>query len=127
MVMEPTQIPWPEIVKANTDLEERLFNLGVRLDYDEHGDTLLLTIGDGGSSISKQAIEGIYIKIAPDDYKIIGCIVIGFATDLLAKNKIIRKMLPDALAVLKASNGVIEWQGHNAERTRPIFEAAMIR
>ena len=126
MVMKPTEISWEEISKTNTDLQERLSKSGVRLDYDDQGDTLLLTIGKGGPSISKQAIDGIYIKITPVEYKIIGCIVIGFATDLLANNKIIRNMFPDALAILKESDGVVELEGQSAERTKPIFEAALI-
>ena len=127
MVMsEPTPIAWDKIAIANTDLNERLFESGVRLDYDEDGDTLFLTIGEGGPSISKEAFDDLFIRVDPTTYQIVGCTIVAFASDLLAKNKLIRKMFPGALEALRAAGGTIQWHGRQAERTKPLFDAALV-
>ena len=123
----PTPISNKHIAMANVDLQERLFKEGVTLVYDEDGDTLLITIGESVAAITKQMVDGIYIRVEPTTYKIVGCTILAFASDLLAKNKLIRKAFPNALETLKASGGTITLVGEKAERTKPLFEGALSR
>jgi hypothetical protein len=120
----PVPIDPEKINKANIDLSERLNLKGVRLTYDEDGDTLFVSIGEPVPSIAKPTIDGIYIQIDPSTYKIVGCTILAFATDFLGKNKLIRKTFPDALDTFKASGGTLELKGRQAEKTRLLFEEA---
>ena len=124
---KPTQLNSEQITKANLDLAERLFNEGVRLVYDEDGDTLFLNIGESQPQINVHITEGIYFCVHPDTLKIVGITILSFASDLLANNKLIRKAFPDALAVLKKNDGVIEWNGPDAQKIKPVFDLVMTR
>lgn len=124
---KPTPLDGEQMSRANLDLTERLFYEGVRLVYDEDGDTLLVTIGQEQPAITTHVIDGVYLRIHPETLKIVGCTVIAFASDLLANNKLIRKLFPDALKTLRESGGTIEWEGYQARRIMPVFEFAMSR
>ena len=126
MVMpEPTTIGWDEVARANVDLEERLFKLGIRLDYDSDGDTLVVTIGAGGPSIAKQALDDVYFMIDPSSHKFVGATILSFADDFLGKNKIIRKLFPGAVEVLSA--GHLERTGSQAKSAKTLFDSAVPR
>jgi len=121
----PTPLNGEQIARANLDLAERLFNEGVHLVYDEDGDTLLATIGEGKQAITTPLIGGIYFRIEPETFKIVGCTVIAFASDLLANHKLLREAFPNALQAFKQSGGVIEWHGQQARKIMPVFMLAM--
>jgi hypothetical protein len=122
---KPIPIDMTQVVKSNFDLSERLFNDGVSLSYDEDGDTLLITIGEPKNSISKPFFDGIYIQIEPTSYKITGCTILAFMSDFLGKNKLIRKLFPNALEQFRDSEGTVQLFGADAERTRLLFETAI--
>ena len=88
------------VATANLDLAERLFNEGVHV---------------------------VYICVHPETLKIVGFTILSFASDLLANNKLIRKAFPDALALLKKNDGVIEWNGPDAQKIKPVFDLVMTR
>jgi hypothetical protein len=127
MESKPTPLDGEQISKANLDLAERLFNEGVYITYDDDGDTLFITIGQGQPAITTHVVGGIYLRIQPETLKIVGCTVIAFASDLLANNKLIRKLFPNALESFKGTDGTIEWKGQKARRMLPVFEVAMSR
>ena len=122
---KPTPIDPMRIIESNFDLSERLFNEGVSLSYDEDSDTLLITIGEPKPSISKPFFDGMYIQIEPSSYKVTGCTILAFMSDLFGKNKLIRKLFPNALEKLQASAGIIKLSGADAERTKLLFETAI--
>jgi hypothetical protein len=45
----------------------------------------------------------------------------------MAKNKLMRKIFPSAIEDLKQAGGAIEWKGQQAEKTKPLFDAALAR
>lgn len=124
---KPTPLDMGQVSRANFDLAERLFNEGVHLVYDEDGDTLLMTIGEGKPAIATPVLDGIYFRIEPETYKILGFTIIAFASDLLANNKLVRKLFPNAPEAFEKSGGVIEWKGQQAQRIKPVFEFALSR
>ena len=127
MVDSPTPLDSELIGQANLDLAERLYSEGVFITYDEDGDTLLITIGQGQPAITTHVVDGIYVRIHPETLKVVGCTVIAFASDLLANNKLMRKLFPDALKAFEENGGVIEWKGPQAQRMAPVFEAVLSR
>lgn len=116
---------WADIIKANGDLQDRLFKDGVNIAYDEDSDILFLTIGEGKESITKQAIDDLFVRVEPGSLKVTGCFIVGFARDFLAKNKVVRKIFPDALGKLRAEGNHLEWKGAQAVKTSPVFELAI--
>jgi hypothetical protein len=122
---KPIPIDPDKINKANIDLSERLNRKGIRLTYDEDGDTLFVSIGEPVPAIAKPTVDGIYIQIDPTNYKIVGCTILAFASDFLGKNKLIRKTFPDALDVFRASGGTLELKGKQAEKVKLLFEEAL--
>ena len=127
MENEPIEMDRDQIAKANFDLAERLFDEGVHLVYDDDGDTLFLTIGEEQPQVTLEVIEGIYYCVHPESLKIVGFTVLDFAADLLANNKLIRKAFPGVLETFKMNEGVIEWQGLDASKMKPVFELVMSR
>ena len=124
---KPIQLNSEQITKANLDLYERLFNEGVHLVYDEDGDTLFLTIGESQPQVNVHVIEGVYFCVHPETLRIVGFTILSFASDLLANNKLLRKAFPDALTELKKNDGVIEWNGLDAQKIKPVFDLVMTR
>ncbi len=122
---ESVEIPWAKIAQANPNLSDRLFREGVSLVYDEDGDTLIIIIGEGGVSLTKQAINDVYIRIEPETLKIAGCVILGFVSDFYAKNKIVRKLLPPDTPNSLREQGTVRLLGHDAEQVKPTFETAM--
>ncbi|MBI4310460.1 MAG: hypothetical protein HY681_01655 [Chloroflexi bacterium] len=124
-IAKPVPVDWEAIARANADLQERLFNEGVHLVYDLDGDTLFVDIGEGGPAITKHLLAGMYVRIDPDTFRILGCTVLAFASEFLAKNKLARKAFPDAMTALKAGGGKVDWKGQEATRVLPLFEGAL--
>jgi len=121
----PTPLDMERVARTNLDLSERLFDLGVNLTYDEDGDTLLVTIGQAQPAITVHLVGGIYVRVDPGTFKVMGFTIVGFASDLLANNKLIRKSFPNALKDLEDAGGEIEWKGLDAQRMSPVFEVAL--
>jgi hypothetical protein len=127
MVDKPTPLDWERMSRVNAGLAERLFNEGLHLAYDEDGDTLLITIGEEQPSMVTHVIEGIFLCVHPETLLIVGCTIVAFESDLLANNKLMRKLFPDAMKILRQKGGIMKWQGREAQRMMPIFELAMSR
>jgi hypothetical protein len=124
---KPTPLDQDQLAKANLGLAERLFYEGVHLVYDDDGDTLLITIGEGAPAISTPVLDGLYLRIHPETLEVVGCTVVAFSSDFLANNKLLRKLFPNALKILAEHDGVIEWRGLQAQKMLPVFAAAMSR
>lgn len=122
MIDQPEELDGDAIAKANVDLSERLFEEGVSIAYDEDGDILFMTIGEGKEAISEQVVDGIYVRIDPDTLKIVGCIIIGFVSDILAHNKLARKMFQESFEQLRRQGDSAQWSGSQAQKMKPIFE-----
>ncbi len=122
---KPTPLDTQQIMAANADLQDRLFNEGVHLVYDEDGDTLLIAIGEGKLAITKSSVGGVYLRVEPETFKILGCTILAFASDFLAKNKLMRKAFPDALTAMKASDGKIDLVGKDAQKAKALFEIVL--
>jgi len=122
---EPAQLDYEAVARANTDLSERLFREGVSIIYDEDGDTLLVDIGEGGEAIADHVVDGLYIRLNPLTYKAVGVTIIGFVSDVLAHNKLIRKLFQDSFERFRNAGGRTEWKAMEARRAMPLFEAAL--
>lgn len=118
----PKELDGEGIAKANVDLAERLLNEGVSIAYDEDGDTLFLTIGEGGEAVSDQMVDGIYFRINPDTLKVVGCVIVAFKSDILANNKLARKLFQEGFEKLRQQGGSVQWDGLQAMKVQPLFE-----
>lgn len=112
------------VARANIDLAERLFKEGVSVSYDEDGDTLFLTIGEATEAISEQLVDGIYFRIESNTLKVVGCVIIRFVSDILANNKLARKLLQEGFQQLRQQRDTIRWEGLQAQRVQPLFALA---
>jgi len=124
---KPKELDWDEVAKANIDLAERLFREGVSIAYDEDGDSLFLTIGEGREAITEQIVDGIYFRIDPGTLKVIGCVIIAFISDILANNKLARKMFQEGFAQLRQQGDSVRWEGLQAQKVQPLFELVISR
>lgn len=127
MPNEPQTLDQDLIARANLDLAERLFKGGVEFVYDEDGDTLFVTIGAGANAITKHVVDGVYARIDPETLKIVGCTLLAFESDLLANNKLLRKLFLDGFQSLRESGDRIVWEGAEAAKTKPLFELVLAR
>ena len=123
----PVELDYKAVALANGDLSERLSGEGVSITYDDDGDTILIDIGEGGEAIADHFVNGMYVRIHPVTLKIVGCTVVGFVTDILAHNKLMRTLFEEDFQRLIEQGGKREWTGIEAQRTSPIFEAALSR
>lgn len=117
----PNELDEEAVARANIDLTERLFNEGVSIAYDEDGDTLFLTIGEGKEAISEQLVDGIYFRIDPNTLKWVGCVIIGFKSDILANNKLARKLFQEGFEQLRRQGDSVQWKGSQAQKVEPLF------
>ena len=126
---EQVEMDWDAISNANIGLGERMLQAGLSVTYDEDGDTLLVTIGIGKSfeAITEELIDNIYIRILPDSLVIVGFVVLNFATDFLANNKLARKALGSWFQELRSKGGVVNVEGNKAKMVESWLEAAMSR
>ena len=122
MIEKREQLDREAFAEANIDLGERLFNEGVSIAYDEDGDTLFLTIGAGKEAISEQVVDGIYFRVEPHSLKVVGCVIIGFVSDILANNKLARKLFQESFDQLRQQGDSVQWEGSQAQKMRPLFE-----
>jgi len=127
MSNQPEELNWDDVATANMDLGERLFKEGVSIAYDEDGDSLFLTIGEGGEAIAEQMIDGIYFRIDPITLKITGCIIVAFISDILANNKLAQKMFQEPFAHLRQQGNLACWEGLQAQKVQPLFALATSR
>lgn len=125
MLDRPKEIDPEAVTRANIDLSERIFREGLSIVYDDDGDTLLLTIGEGAEAITQQFIDGIYVRIHPVTLKIVGCTIVGLVSDIFAHNKAIRKLFADSFERFRSAGGREEWKGLEAQRVLPLFEVAI--
>ena len=116
---------WEEIGRRNIDLGERLTEQGLTTTYDEDGDTLFVTIGQGGDALTEQVFDDIYIRIHPETLKIQGFVILAFEPDFLGENKLIGKSLQGFVEAMRASEGTLSFKGRDAQKAKPYFEAAI--
>jgi hypothetical protein len=121
---KPTPLDMDKVSRLNTDLAERLFKEGVHLAYEEDADVLLMTIGEGKLAVTTPIIDGIYVCVEPESLKIIGFTIIEFASNLLANNRLLRKLFPNALELLRANDGILVWEGQQAQKLKNLFHFA---
>lgn len=124
MIDQPDELDVGALQKANIDLSERLFGEGVSVAYDEDGDTLFLTIGEGREAISEQVVDGIYLRVEPNSLRIVGCVIVGFVSDILANNKLARKLFQEDFEQLRQQGDSARWEGSQAQRIKPLLELA---
>ena len=117
----PDALDVDAVAKANIDLAERLFEEGVSIAYDEDGDTLFLTIGEAKDAISEQIVDGIYFRLDPYTLKVAGCVVIRFVSDILANNKLARKLFQEGFEQLRREGDSVRWEGLQAQKVGPLF------
>jgi len=122
---KPDEIDMDLIARKNMDLTERLFSEGVKIAYDEDGDTLFITIGSPSEGITEQIVDGLYYRIDPVTLKVVGCIIIGFESDVLTHNKLLNDLFRDGFEQLRRQGDCIEWEGQQAQKVKPIFELSM--
>ncbi|MBI2918906.1 MAG: DUF2283 domain-containing protein [Chloroflexi bacterium] len=124
MIDQPEGLNVRAVEKLNIDLSERLFSEGVSIAYDEDGDTLFLTIGEGKEAVNEQVVDGMYLRIEPDSLRIVGCVIVGFVSDILANNKLARKLFQEDFEELRRQGDSVRWEGSQAQRIKPLFELA---
>lgn len=117
----PDALDREAVARANIDVGERLFKEGVSIDYDEDGDTLFLTIGEATEAISEQMVDGIYFRLNPYTQKIVGYVIIRFVSDILANNKLARKLFQEGFEQLRRQGGSVRWEGLQAQKVQPLF------
>lgn len=118
---KPTELDMDSVAQNNLDLTKRLFSEGVTISYDEDGDTLFLIIGRPREAISEQIVDGVFYRIDPATLKVVGCTILGFESDILSNNKLLRKLFQDPFEQLKKQGNLVEWKGPQAQRVEPIF------
>jgi len=123
----PNGLDADAVTRANVDLAERLFNEGISVAYDEDGDTLFLTIGKGREAITEQVVDGIYFRIDPYTLKFVGCVIVRFVSDILANNKLARKLFQESFEQLRQQGDLAQWDGLDAQKIKPLFELASTR
>jgi len=123
----PDRLDTDAVARANIDLAERLFTEGISVAYDEDGDTLFLTIGEGREAITEQVLDGIYLRIDPYTLKFVGCVIIRFVSDILANNKIGRKLFQESFEQLRRQGDLAQWNGLDAQKIKPLFELVPTR
>ena len=119
---KPVELDMDSIARKNMDLTERLFSEGVTISYDKDGDTLFITIGDPREAITEQIVDSLFYRIEPVTLKVIGCIIIGFESDILTHNKLLRKLFQDGFEQLRKQGDSIKWEGPQAQKVKPLFE-----
>lgn len=117
----PDALDGEAVAKANIDLAERLFKEGVSIAYDEDGDTLFLTIGEATEAISEQMVDGIYCRLDPNTLKVVGWVIIRFVSDILASNKLARKLFQEGFEQLRRQGDSVRWEGLQAQKVQPLF------
>ncbi len=123
----PNGLDADAVAGANKDLAERLFNEGISVAYDEDGDTLFLTIGEGREAITEQVVDGIYFRIEPHTQKFVGCVIMRFVSDILANNKLVRKLFQESFEQLRRHGDLAQWDGLDAQKIKPLFELVPTR
>ncbi len=119
---KPTELDMDLIARENMDLTERLFTEGVTIAYDEDGDTLFITIGQPHEAITEQIVDSLFYRIDPVTLKVIGCIIIGFESDVLTHNKLLKSLFQDGFEQLRKQGDSIKWEGPQAQKVKPLFE-----
>ncbi len=116
---------WVDVGRRNADLGERLALEGITIVYDEDGDTLFVTIGEGGEALTEHVFDNLYLRVEAESLKILGCVILAFEADLLGTNKLIRKAFPNLMDELRSRGGRVFLKGKNAQKTKPYFEVAL--
>ncbi len=123
----PNKLDWEAITRANIDLSERLFTEGISVAYDEDGDTLFITIGKGKEAITEQVVDGIHFRIDPYTSKYIGFVIVRFVSDILNNNKLVRKLFQESFEQLRRQGDLVQWNGLDAQKIKPLFELVSTR
>lgn len=120
-------LDWDAVAKANRDLGERLATDGLSIAYDDSEDTLLATVGvgQGHEAITEEVADNIYIRIEPASLLIVGFMILNFASDFLANNKLAKKTLGDWFLGLRSAGGATNLEGSDAKKMEPILLAAL--
>jgi len=122
---KPNELDMDFIARNNINLTDRLLSEGVTIAYDEDGDTLFITIGHPREAITEQIVDGLFYRIDPETLKVIGCIIIGFESDVLTHNKLIRNLFQEGFEQLRKQGDLIKWEGPQAQKIKPIFELSV--
>ncbi|GEM_PF-1565960 len=118
-------IDWNEVTERNRDLEHRLNKLGLTFSYDEDGDTLFVTIGEGSEALTEHFADDVFIRLHPETQKIQGFVIVSFENDFLGKNKFFRSLLGEDFKSLRAAGGTINLEGTAAQKAGSVFEAVL--
>lgn len=125
---EARTLDWGTVTRCNFDLAERLFREGLSLVYDDDGDTLIGSLGKGGNeALTEEVLDNIYLRIAPESHLVVGFMVLDFAGDFLANNRLFRDSLGDWFRDFRAGGGEQFLEGHDASRVQPLFAMALSR
>ena len=122
---KPNELDMDLVARNNMDLTKRLFSEGVTIAYDEDGDTLFITIGNPNDAITEQIVDGLFYRINPETLKVIGCIIIGFESDVLMHNKLLNNLFRDGFEQLRKQGDLVKWEGLQAQKVKPIFEISV--
>ncbi len=122
----PAWLDMDQVVKANSDLSDRLSLEGVEFVYDEDGDTLFLTVGTKPRhALTEEVMGNIQVRLDPESLKIVGAMILDFMGDFLANNRLARKSFSRFFTRLR-EEGTIRVEGEDARlHIAPLFEAAL--
>jgi hypothetical protein len=126
---EPEPLDPETVARVNVDLPERLINEGVEITYDEDGDTLFISIGSGEGvpAITEHMIGGLYVRLHPESLRVVGAMILRFASDFLRNNKLARIAFEEGFRYLRTQGDSMQLEGDDAQRVLPLFQAALRR
>lgn len=124
---EPKPFDMQQVARLNDDLLQRLIVEGVTLTYDEDGDTLFLTIGQGVLALTEHVVYGIHARIEPESLHIVGVDILQFRNRFLANNELFRVMFQNDFNNMCSRGGIAVVEGENAKRFHLLFDAMLAR
>ncbi len=129
-ILNPTEpLDWEAVGRANLGLGERLFQAGLSIAYDEEGDTLFAAIGANQAydAITEEILTNVFVRIGPASLEIVGFIILNFASDFLAHNKLAMEAIGNWFKDLRAMGGTVILEGSDAKRVEALLQIALFR
>ena len=77
------QVIWKRMSDANGDFEERFRSSSVDIDYDYDADILYLRFGEPRDAFSFEGLDGLYLRVAIEDYTWVGMDILHFRKSFL--------------------------------------------
>ena len=129
-ILNPAEpLDWEAVERANLDLGERLFQTGLSVAYDEEGDTLFAAIGANQAydALTEEILTNVFVRIEPTSLEIVGFMILNFASDFLAHNKLAMEAIGNWFNDLRAMGGTAILEGSDAKRVEAFLQVALSR